>query len=117
MLKCLGKAFHNMLSVRCWYALVTGLAILSLFFAASAINMIPEIGGSTIPGGNTTESLAIVKSPAVVLSYLAHGPAMRIRLLVENALEFTRNNTWIVVHISSLHDTQGDQDLDWFIHN
>lgn len=67
----------------------------------------------TMRSGSTPPSRTPPVSPSpVVLSLMAHGPAMRIRVLLENVLQFTQPSTILVLHVSAL-ETRGAADPDW----
>ncbi|GAB5364361.1 hypothetical protein AAMO2058_000963300 [Amorphochlora amoebiformis] len=77
-------------------------------------------------GWGSSETPSNPNIPAIVYSYLVFGHPMRIRLVLENALEYTNANSPIVVHISRplllMPVERGgegghvpDQDLDWIL--
>uniref|UniRef100_A0A7S2TJC6 Uncharacterized protein n=1 Tax=Lotharella oceanica TaxID=641309 RepID=A0A7S2TJC6_9EUKA len=51
----------------------------------------------------------------VVMSYLAYGPPMRMRILIDNATEHTKSSTKILLHISekTIHKNCQGVDVDW----
>mmetsp|Transcript_8768 Transcript_8768/g.17092 ORF Transcript_8768/g.17092 Transcript_8768/m.17092 type:complete len:509 (+) Transcript_8768:111-1637(+) len=92
---------------------------------AEAIHLKFSDSRGLLPGGaggtedddisTATEDNAEDEEWPIVMSYLAYGPPMRIRLLIENALTFTRDTTRIVLHISEkyLHNNSDGRDVDW----
>eukprot|EP00954_Amorphochlora_amoebiformis_P011741 917792-Amorphochlora_amoeboformis.AAC.2 len=49
----------------------------------------------------------------VVFSYLLHGPVMRLRMVLENAKTYLKNDTVVVVHISSGEGVGDTSNIDW----
>jgi len=65
------------------------------------------------PTQNQNRKFYSQNSGVVALSYLIHGPPMRLRIVVENALKFAEDSTLIIMHISTPPPMFDKADPDW----
>mmetsp|Transcript_43018 Transcript_43018/g.69920 ORF Transcript_43018/g.69920 Transcript_43018/m.69920 type:complete len:491 (-) Transcript_43018:107-1579(-) len=81
-------------------------------------------GDQELPGTNNLNTTASGEAnveetiDTVVMSYLLHGPPMRLRMVIENALAFTEESTMVLAHISTppaLNSAKDDADWAWIV--